>query len=165
MERPTGDGSTAGGSLVPLNASMVLATDVPAVNPAGLNPAPMTVDQDIFVQPVQAYFQFVQNNLLFLDESNIDQVRREAEKRNTQLMQQKWYSNCVVILNPKAFRCNKHAWVNYCSSVPKPTNSMNEMLQSCPITCFRAPLPSRKSLIFVESLVMQTLGWKTQPIT
>ena len=88
MERPTGDGSTAGGSLVPLNASMVPATDVPAVNPAGLNPAPMTVDQDIFVQPVQAYFQFVQNNLLFLDESNIDQVRREAEERHTQLMEQ-----------------------------------------------------------------------------
>ena len=73
---------------MPLNASMVPATDVPAVNPAGLNPMPMTVDQDIFVQPVQAYFQFVQNNLLFLDESNIDQVRREAEERHTQLMEQ-----------------------------------------------------------------------------
>ena len=71
-----------------MNASMVPATDAPAVNPAGLTPTPMTVDQDTFVQPVQAYFQFVQNNLLFLDESNIDQVRREAEERHTQLVEQ-----------------------------------------------------------------------------
>ena len=88
MERPTGDASATGGSLVPVNTSMVPATDVPAVNPAGLTPAPMTVDQDIFVHPVQAYFQFVQNNLMFLDESNIDQVRRESEERHTQLMEQ-----------------------------------------------------------------------------
>ena len=59
MERPTGDAST-GGSLVPLSASMVPATEAFAANPAGLTPTPMTVDQEIFVQPVQAYFQFVQ---------------------------------------------------------------------------------------------------------
>ena len=88
MERATGDGSTTGGSFVPMGTSMVPATDAPAVNPAGLTPTPMTVDQDIFVQPVQAYFQFVQNNCLFLDESNIDQVRREAEERHTQLVEQ-----------------------------------------------------------------------------
>ena len=88
MERATGDGSTTGGSFVPMGTSMVPATDAPAVNPAGLTPTPMTVDQDIFVQPVQAYFQFVQNNCLFLDESNIDQVRTEAEERHTQLMEQ-----------------------------------------------------------------------------
>ena len=87
MERPTSDAST-GGSLVLANASMVPATEALAPNMAGLTPTPMTVDQNIFVQPVQAYFQFVQNNLLFLDESNIDQVRREAEERHTQLMEQ-----------------------------------------------------------------------------
>lgn len=67
---------------------MVPQTNAPAAIPAGLTPTPMTVDQDIFVQPVQAYFEFVQNNLLFLDESNIDQVRREAEERHTQLVEQ-----------------------------------------------------------------------------
>ena len=50
----------------------------PAVNPAGLTPTPMTVDQGIFYQPVQEYFQFVQNNLMFQDESNIDHIRREG---------------------------------------------------------------------------------------
>ena len=48
----------------------------------------MTVDQGIFYQPVQEYFQFVQNNLMFQDESNIDHIRREAEERHTQLMEQ-----------------------------------------------------------------------------
>ena len=63
-------------------------TNVPAVIPAGLNPTPMTVDQGIFYQRVQEYFQFVQNNLMFLDESNVDHIRREAAERHTQLMEQ-----------------------------------------------------------------------------
>ena len=67
---------------------MVPQTNVPAEIPAGLNPTPMTVDQGIFYQPVQEYFQFVQNNPMFLDEGNMDQVRREAEERHTQLMEQ-----------------------------------------------------------------------------
>ena len=66
---------------------MVPQTNVPAIL-AGLTLTPMTLDEAIFYQPVQAYFRFVQNNLLFLDESNIDHIRREAEERHTQLMEQ-----------------------------------------------------------------------------
>ena len=61
MERPTGDVSGTGGAIVPATGSMVRATGAPATNPAGANPRPMTVDEGIFQQPVQAYFQFVQN--------------------------------------------------------------------------------------------------------
>ena len=87
MERATGD-TTSGGSLVPASTAMVPTTEALAPNTAGLTPTPMTIDNDIFVQPVQAYFQFVQNNLLFLDEGNVDQVRREAEERHTHIMEQ-----------------------------------------------------------------------------
>ena len=88
MERPTGDGSSSRSALVPAVSSMVPQANVPAVNPAGLTPTPMTVDEGIFYQPVHTYFQFVQNNLMFLDERNIDHIRREAEERHTQLMEQ-----------------------------------------------------------------------------
>ena len=57
-------------------------------NQAGLIPTPMVVDQQIFYQPVQAYFQFVQNNLTYMNESNIDLFRQEAEERHTQIMEQ-----------------------------------------------------------------------------
>ena len=57
-------------------------------NQAGLTPTPMVVDQQIFYQPVQAYFQFVQNNLTYMNESNIDLFRQEAEERHTQIMEQ-----------------------------------------------------------------------------
>ena len=40
---------------------MMPTTNAPAI-PAGLTPTPMTVDEGIFYQPVQAYFHFVQNN-------------------------------------------------------------------------------------------------------
>ena len=49
----------------------------------------MTVDEGFFYQPVQAYFQFVQNNLTYINESNIDALRREAEERHAQVMEQK----------------------------------------------------------------------------
>ena len=49
----------------------------------------MTVDEGFFYQPVQAYFQFVQNNLTYMNEGNIDAFRREAEERHTQIMEQK----------------------------------------------------------------------------
>ena len=67
---------------------MVPATDVPTTTPAGPTPTPMTADEGIFYQPVQAYFQFVQNNGMILDESNIDHVRQEAEERHRQIMEQ-----------------------------------------------------------------------------
>ena len=77
-------------------------TNVPAIL-AGLTPAPMTVDEGIFYQPVQAYFQFVQSNLMFLDESNIDHIRREAEERHAQLMEQ-MVQQQLVTLNQLAFK-------------------------------------------------------------
>ena len=88
MERPTGDVPATGSSLVPSTGSVVPQGNTSAAMPAGLNPTPMTVDQGIFYQRVQEYFQFVQNNLMFLDESNIDYIRREAEERHTVLMGQ-----------------------------------------------------------------------------
>ena len=56
---------------------------------AGATPTPMSVDEGFFTQPVQAYFQFVQNNLTYINEGNIDAFRQEAEERHTQLMEQK----------------------------------------------------------------------------
>ena len=56
---------------------------------AGTNPTPMTVDEGFFNQPVQAYFQFAQNNLTYINEGNIDAFRQEAEERHTQIMEQK----------------------------------------------------------------------------
>ena len=47
----------------------------------------MTVDEGFFNQPVQAYCQFVQNNLSYINEGNIDAFRREAEERHTQIME------------------------------------------------------------------------------
>jgi len=48
----------------------------------------MTVDEGFFYQPVQAYFRFVQNNLTYINEGNIDAFRREAEERHAQVMEQ-----------------------------------------------------------------------------
>ena len=62
-------------------------------NQAGFALTPMMVDQQIFQQPVQAYFQFVQNNLNVMNESNIDLFRQEAEERHTQIMEQ-WFNSC-----------------------------------------------------------------------
>ena len=90
MERLPGDGSGIGGAMVPATGSMVPAnTGAPASNAAGVNPTPMTVDEGFFYQPVQAYFQFVQNNLTYINEGNIDALRREAEERHAQVMEQK----------------------------------------------------------------------------
>ena len=77
MERPTGEGSGSGSSLVPAVSSMV---------PRQM--FQLWLRLGIFYQPVQAYFQFVQNNLMFLDESNIGHIRREAGERHAQLMEQ-----------------------------------------------------------------------------
>ena len=88
MERSRGDGSNSGGSIVPATKSVIPATDVPATNPTGINPTPMTVYEGNFYQPVQAYFHFVQNNLMHLDESNIDHLRQEAEERHSQITEQ-----------------------------------------------------------------------------
>ena len=49
----------------------------------------MAVDEGFFNQPVRAYFQFVQNNLTYINEGNIDAFRREAEERHAQIIEQK----------------------------------------------------------------------------
>ena len=67
---------------------MVPTTGTPAEYPAGTSPTPMTVDDGIFYQPVQTYFQFVQNNLTYINVGNIDLFRHEGEERHTQIMEQ-----------------------------------------------------------------------------
>ena len=90
MERLTGDVSGGDGSIVPAAASMQTANaGAPVPNVAGVNPTPMAVDQGFFHQPVQAYFQFVQNNLTYIKEGNIDAFRREAKERHAQVMEHK----------------------------------------------------------------------------
>ena len=81
--------TSGGGALVP--ASTAVAPAQTGVQPmaAGVTPMPMSVDEGFFTQPVQAYFQFVQNNLTYINEGNIDAFRQEAEERHTQLMEQK----------------------------------------------------------------------------
>ena len=64
-------------------------TGDPATDAAGVSPTPMTVDEGFFYQPAQANFQFVQSNLTYIHEGNIDAFRREAEERHTQIMEQK----------------------------------------------------------------------------
>jgi hypothetical protein len=90
MERPPGDVSGNGGARVPAAGSNIPAnTGAPASNAAGVNPTPMTADEGFFYQPAQAYFQFVQNNLAYINEGNIDAFRREAEERHAEVMEQK----------------------------------------------------------------------------
>ena len=90
MERTPGDLSGHGGALVPATGSLAAASTGSQPNAtAGTNPTPMTVDEGFFNQPVQAYFQFVQNNLTYINEGNIDASRQEAEERHTQIMEQK----------------------------------------------------------------------------
>ena len=50
---------------------------------AGTNPTPMSVDEGFFTQPVQAYFQFVQSNVTYINEGNIDAVRRGRREAHT----------------------------------------------------------------------------------
>ena len=90
MERLPGDVSGGNSAIVPATGSMMPANaGAPVPNAAEVNPTPMTVDEGFFYQPVQAYFQFVQNNLTYMNEGNIDAFRREAEERHAQVMEQK----------------------------------------------------------------------------
>ena len=81
--------ASGGGALVPPTGSVAIASTGSQPMTAGATPTPMSVDEGFFTQPVQAYFQFVQNNLTYINEGNIDAFRREAEERHTQLMEQK----------------------------------------------------------------------------
>ena len=88
MERTPGDISGQGGAIVPATRSMASAhTGAPSDVSAGATPTPMTVDEGFFNQPIQAYFHFVQNNLTYIHEGNIDAFRRAAEERHTQIME------------------------------------------------------------------------------
>ena len=90
MERTPGDISGQGGAIVPATRSMASAhTGAPSDVSAGATPTPMTVDEGFFNQPIQAYFHFVQNNLTYINEGNIDAFRRAAEERHTQIMEHK----------------------------------------------------------------------------
>ena len=83
-----GDISGQGGAIVPATRSMASAhTGAPSDVSAGATPTPMTVDEGFFNQPIQAYFHFVQNNLTYIHEGNIDAFRRAAEERHTQIME------------------------------------------------------------------------------
>ena len=81
--------ATGGGALVPASGTMATASTGSQPVTAGATPTPMSVDEGFFTQPVQAYFQFVQNNLTYINEGNIDAFRQEAEERHTHLMEQK----------------------------------------------------------------------------
>ena len=82
--------ATGGGALVPATGTVATAATGSQPNMmAGATPTPMSVDEGFFTQPVQAYFQFVQNNLTYINEGNIDAFRQEAEERHTHLMEQK----------------------------------------------------------------------------
>ena len=157
MERPTGEGSASGSSLVPAVTSMVPQTNAPAVNPAGLNPTPMTVDQGISNQPVQEYFQFVQNNLMFLDESNIDHIRREAEERHTQLVEQMVQQLCSDF-EAKSIQMQQTSISELLQQRAESNQRHERDAAELSSSCFHALLPSRKSLVSEGSLVMQTLG-------
>ena len=100
MERTPGDISGQGGAIVPATRSMTPAhTGAPSDVSAGANPTPMTVDEGFFSQPVQAYFQFVQNNLTHISEGNVDAYRREAEERHTHRSWNIKFSNCTKSLS------------------------------------------------------------------
>ena len=88
MERTTGD-TSGGGARVPASGSLATAATGSQPVTAGTTPTPMSVDEGFFTQPVQAYFQFVRNNLTYINEGNIDAFRQEAEERHTHLMEQK----------------------------------------------------------------------------
>ena len=81
--------ATGGGTLVPASGTMATASTGSQPATAGATPTPMSVDEGFFTQPVQAYFQFVQNSLTYINEGNIDAFRQEAEERHTHLMEQK----------------------------------------------------------------------------
>ena len=100
MERTPGDLSGHGGALIPATGSLAAASTGSQPNAmAGTNPTPMTVDEGFFNQPVQAYFQFAQNNLTYINEGNIDAFRQEAEERHTHRSWNKRFSNCTKSLS------------------------------------------------------------------
>ena len=79
MKRPGGDGSSSGGALIPATGSMVSNNWNSGYKPGWDKPHAYDGRRWIFFyQPVQAYFQFVQNNLKYINESNIDNIRQEA---------------------------------------------------------------------------------------
>ena len=75
----------------------------------------MTVDDGIFYQPVQACFQFVQNHLLYMNKSNIDLFRHEAEElvgKGIARSWSRWYSSCALTMKTVAYMWSKCALVN-----------------------------------------------------
>ena len=140
MERPTGEGSASGSSLVPAVSSMMPQINAPAVNLAGLTPTPGTrLIKLSFTSPYRSIFSLHINNLMFLDESNIDRIRREAEERHTQLMEQMVQQLCSDF-EARSIQMQQTCMSEllYCSSVLNQTSDMSETQQSFLVSCFRA---------------------------
>ena len=119
MERLPGDVSGGNSAIVPATGSMMPANaGAPVPNAAEVNPTPMTVDEGFFYQPVQAYFQFVQNNLTYMNEGKL--VHSDVKPRkDTHRSWNKRSNNCTRSLS-------KYALVNLRNSVQKPKTDMNK---------------------------------------
>ena len=97
-----GDISGQGGAIVPATGSMTPAhTGAPSDVSAGANPTPMTVDEGFFNQPVQAYFQFVQNNLTYIIQVTLTHSDVKLRK-GTHRSWNKRFSNCTKSLSKPA---------------------------------------------------------------
>jgi hypothetical protein len=73
-------------------------TGAPSDVSAGANPTPMTVNEGFFNQPVQAYFQFVQNNLTYIIQVTLTHSDVKLRK-GTHRSWNKRLSNCTKSLS------------------------------------------------------------------
>ena len=73
-------------------------TGAPSDVSAGANPTPMTVNEGFFNQPVQAYFQFVQNNLTYIIQVTLTHSDVKLRK-GTHRSWNKRFSNCTKSLS------------------------------------------------------------------
>ena len=172
MERPTGD-VTTGGSLVPASASLVPATEAFATfsdlgcccNPSVSHPkhggaTPHAYDGGSgHVRSARpGVLPVCTEILLFLDESNIDQARREAEERHTQLMEQ-MVQQLRSDFEAKSVQmhqtCRSELLQQRAESAQRHERDAAEMS-----TCSRALSPSRRSSILDVNLPRQTPGLK-----
>ena len=111
------------GLVVSATGSMVPTTGVPATSSAGINPMPMSVDDGIFYQPVQAYFQFI-------NEGNINLFRQEAAERHSQIMEQMVQQLCQDYenrsLNVEQMCVNEPAQQRADADAPRDMNKLHQ---------------------------------------
>ena len=125
--------------------SMVPTTNAPTVNPAGLTPTPMTVDEGIFYQRVQACFSLCKTTWCFWMKATLTTSDKKLRK-DTPNSWSKWYSSCVVTLNRKEFKWNRHAWANSCSSARRQTSDMSVTQQSFLVWFYTWPGSTRRGM-------------------